>query len=442
MNTVKERMRKGEMLKTTEVRMIKIDITGFLRTIFMVSFFIISFTGPASSQQIDILLKGGHVIDPKNHIDARMDVAVAGGKIIRVAPDIRTSDAKKVIDAEGLYVTPGLIDIHTHVFVGSNQGFADGFSSVSPDDFTFKAGITTVVDAGTSGWRNFPVFKKQVIDRSQTRILAFLNIAGSGMTGFPSEEDINDMDARMTSLVADQYPEIIAGIKIGHYRGNEWIPFDRAAEAAQIAGIPLLVECHLPLLPLEGILKRMKPGDIYTHSFCVATDRTCLLDEQGKVRPCVAEAKKKGVRFDVGHGGGMFHFDVAIPALRQGLLPDSFGTDLHRSSMNSGMKNMLDIMSKYLNMGMTFEDIIFRATWNSALSVRRDDLGQLSEGSVADIAVFSIRKGTFGFVDAAGTRLSGDRRIETELTIRAGRIVYDQNGISAVRQIDKEGIIF
>ena len=118
----------------------------------------------------------------------------------------------------------------------TNQGFADGFSSVSPDDITFKAGITTVVDAGTSGWRNFPVFKKQVIDSSQTQILAFLNIAGSGMTGFPSEEDVNDMDARMTSLVAGQYPEIIVGVKIGHYRGSEWIPFDRAVEAAQIAG--------------------------------------------------------------------------------------------------------------------------------------------------------------------------------------------------------------
>ena len=408
----------------------------------MISFLVISFSQTARSQETDILLKGGRLIDPKNGINALMDVAIAKGKIIRVAPDISPSDAKKIVDVKGLYVTPGLIDIHTHVFVGSNQGFADGFSSVSPDDFTFKAGITTVVDAGTSGWRNFPVFKRQVIDRSQTRILAFLNIAGSGMTGFPSEEDINDMDARMTSLVAGQYPEIIVGVKIGHYRGSEWTPFDRAAEAAKLARVPLLVECHLPLLPLEEILKRMSPGDIYTHSFCVASDRTCLLDEQGKIRPYVAEAKKKGVRFDVGHGGGMFHFNVAIPAFKQGLLPDSFGSDLHRSSMNSGMKNMLDIMSKYLNIGMTFEDIIFRATWNSAVSVKREDLGQLSVGSDADIVVFSIRKGTFGFVDTGGNRLDGDRRIETELTIRAGRIVYDQNGISARSWLDNQAIKF
>ena len=422
--------------------MMKKDITVFISIILMISFLIISFSRPVRSQETDILLKGGHLIDPKNGIDALMDVAIAKGKIIRVAPDISPSDAKKIVDVKGLYITPGLIDIHTHVFVGSNQGFADGFSSVSPDDFTFKAGITTVVDAGTSGWRNFPVFKKQVIDRSQTRILAFLNIAGSGMTGFPSEEDINDMDARMTSLVTGQYPEIIVGVKIGHYRGSEWIPFDRAVEAAKLAGVPLLVECHLPLLPLEEILKRMRPGDIYTHSFCVASDRTCLLDEQGKIRPYVAEAKKKGVRFDVGHGGGMFHFNVAVPAFKQGLLPDSFGSDLHRSSMNSGMKNMLDIMSKYLNIGMTFKDIIFRATWNSAVSVKREDLGQLSVGSDADIAVFSIRKGTFGFVDTGGNRLDGNRRIETELTIRAGRIVYDQNGISARSWLDNPAIKF
>jgi dihydroorotase len=386
-------------------------------------------TGQA--QKIDILLKGGHVIDAKNKIDSKMDVAIADGKILQVSPNISAKNAKKLIDATGYYVAPGLIDLHTHVFVGSNSGFADGFSSVSPDDITLKAGITTVVDAGTSGWRNFPVFKKQVIDRSKTRVLSFLNIAGSGMTGFPSEEDVNDMDSRMTALVIEQFPDIIVGVKIGHYRGSEWTPFDRATETARIANVPLFVECHLPLLPLEGILDRMRPGDIYTHSFCRASDRTCLLDEQGKIRPYVLEAQKKGVRFDVGHGGGMFHFAIAIPALEQGLLPNSFGSDLHRFSMNSGMKNMLDIMSKYLNMGMAIEDIVFRATWNSATSIKREDLGHLSEGSVADIAVLSLRKGSFGFIDTGGNKMAGDRRLEAELTIRGGKVVWDQNGMAA-----------
>ena len=383
------------------------------------------------AQNIDLLLKGGHVIDQKNKIDSKMDVAISGGQILNVSTNISVKNAKKVIDATGFYVTPGLIDPHTHVFVGSKSGFADGFSSISPDDITLKAGITTVVDAGTSGWRNFPVFKKQVIDRSKTRVLAFLNIAGSGMTGFPSEEDINDMDSRMTALVVEQFPDIIVGVKIGHYRGKEWTPFDRALEVGRISNVPLFVECHLPLLPLEDILDRLRPGDIYSHSFCTASDRMCLLDEQKKVRPYVLDAQKKGVRFDVGHGGGMFHFAIAVPAMQQGLLPDSFGSDLHRFSMNSGMKNMLDIMSKYLNMGMDIEDIVFRATWNTATSIRREDLGQLSKGAVADIAVLSIRQGNFGFIDAAGYKMPGDRKLEAEMTIRNGKIVWDKNGIAA-----------
>ena len=392
---------------------------------------LVLFPMPALSQDIDLLIRGGHVIDPANNIDGRMDVAVSGGKILKVAAEIPAAGAKKVVDAEGLYVTPGLIDLHTHVFVGSNDGFANGFSCVSPDDITFKAGITTVVDAGTSGWRNFPVFRKQVIERSQTRILAFLNIAGNGMTGFPSEEDINDMDPHMTSLVINQYPDIIVGVKIGHYRGTEWTPVERALEACNITDKPLFLECHLPNLPLEGLLARMRPGDIYTHTFCTAADRTCILDEGGKLRQCVIDAMKKGVRFDVGHGGAMFHFAVAIPALKQGLLPNSFGSDLHRFSMNSGMKNMLDIMSKFLNMGMTVEDIIYRATWNSAVSIKRKDLGNLSPGSVADLAILSVRKGDFGFIDASGARLGGDRRFEAEMTVRAGRIVWDLNGLAA-----------
>ena len=392
------------------------------------------------SQKIDILLKGGHVIDPANNIDAVMDVAISDGRIAKVAPDISATSAGRVLDVKGMYVVPGLIDIHTHVFVGPNQGFANGFSCVSPDDITFKSGITTVVDAGTSGWRNFPLFKSQVIDRSQTRILAFLSIAASGMTGFPSEENINEMDPRMTSLVVSQYPDEIVGVKIGHYTDADRAPFDRAIEAATLANVPLIVECHLPMYPLEEILGKMRPGDIYTHSFTTAVDRECILDDQLKLKPCVIQAKDKGVRFDVGHGGGMFHFNVAIPAFKQGLLPDSFGSDLHRSSMNSAMKNMLETMSKFLNIGMELQDVIYRATWNAAQSIRRNDLGNLSVGAEADVAVLSMRTGKFGFTDTRGNRLDGDRRLKAELTIRAGRIVYDNNGIAARNWLENQAL--
>ena len=408
-----------------------------LTATFLLFLIIMASIQKGQAQEIAILLKGGHVMDAKNSIDAPMDVAIADGKILKVAKDIPDENARNVVDATGCYVVPGLIDPHTHVFVGSKSGFADGFNSVSPDDITLKAGITTVVDAGTSGWRNFPVFKEQVIDRSKTRVLSFLNIAGSGMTGFPSEEDINDMDARMTALVIGQYPGIIIGVKIGHYRGSDWSPFDRALEAGRIADVPLLVECHLPQLPLEEILERMRPGDIYTHSYCRASDRMCLLDDELKIRPFVVEAQKKGVRFDVGHGGGMFHFDIAVPALEQGLIPNSFGSDLHRFSMNSGMKNMLDILSKFLNMGMDLREIVYRATWNTALSIQREDLGHLSEGAVADVVVLSIRKGDFGFIDTAGNRLSGDRKLEAQLTIREGKVVWDLNGMAAKEWVKK-----
>ncbi|HAM10667.1 MAG: dihydroorotase [Bacteroidetes bacterium GWA2_40_15] len=383
------------------------------------------------AQEIDLLIKNGHVIDPKNNIDSPMDIAISGGKILKVDKGIPSANPKRIIDATGMYVTPGFIDLHTHVFVGNNPGFADGFSCVSPDDITLKAGITTVVDAGTSGWRNFPLFKKNIIDRSTTRVLAFLNIAGSGMTGFPSEEDMNDMDARMTSLVIKQYPEIIVGVKLGHFRGKEWMPFDRSIEACEVADVPLFLECHLPEYSLDELLKRMRPGDIFSHTYCTASDRECILDDKGKLKNSVIEAQKKGVLFDVGHGGGMFHFDVAAPALKQGLKPDSFGSDLHRSSMNSGMKNMLETMSKFLNLGMTLQDVINSATWSPASAIKRSDIGHLSEGAVADIAIVSIRKGTFGFIDTKNNKLTGDRRLEAEMTIRAGKVVWDMNGLAA-----------
>ncbi|HMG93573.1 MAG TPA: amidohydrolase/deacetylase family metallohydrolase [Chryseolinea sp.] len=383
-------------------------------------------------QSIELLLKNGHVFDAANNIDSKMDVAISGGKIIKVAPTIEAVDAKQVIDVTGFYVCPGLIDLHTHVFVGSSpETFAGGSLSISPDDIALKAGVTTVVDAGTSGWRNFPLFKDQVIDRSKTRILAFLNIAGSGMGGKPMQEDLADMDVNNAVETIQKYPDIIVGIKIGHYEGKEWTPFDKAIEAGNRSNRPLLVECHLPQYSLEDQLRKMRSGDIITHSFEKVSERMSVLDDNKSVRPFVKEAQKRGILFDLGHGGAGFWFSEAIPSLQQGLAPNSFGTDLHRFSMNAGMKDMLNVMSKYMAMGMTKEDVLRRATWLPAMAIKRRDLGNLSEGAIADVAVLNIRQGNFGFTDAGGNRISGKQKFEAELTIRAGKIVWDLNGISA-----------
>ena len=402
-----------------------------MRSVLSILFFI-STSLCVHAQQYDLLIKNGHVIDPKNKIDTKMDVAITEGKISKVAKDIPVTHSKKLIDATGLLVAPGFIDMHTHVFVGSKPDiFADGIYSVSPDDFSFKSGVTTVVDAGTSGWRNFPTFKSNVIDKSQTRILAFLNIVGSGMIGNPDQEDVNDMNAQMTALTVQKYSDILVGIKIGHYEGKDWAPFDRALEAGNIAGVPLFVECHLPQYSLEDQLNKMRPGDIITHSYEKITERLSVIDDNGKLRPYVLEAKKKGVLFDVGHGGYGFWFSEAVPAFQQGLIPNTFGSDLHRFSMNSGMKSMLNIMSKYLNIGMDIKDVIQHASWNAAQSIKREDLGSLSEGSIADVAVISLLNGNFGFMDAGGNRMNGTQKLESELTIRAGKIVWDLNGLSA-----------
>lgn len=384
------------------------------------------------AQEFDIVIKNGHVIDPKNGIDARRDVAISQGKIQLVAPDISSSRGKQVIEAKGLYVCPGFIDIHTHVFVGSKPNvFADGVNSLSPDDFTFKSGVTTVVDAGTSGAQSFPKFNEQVIDRSKTRILAWLNIASPGMIGSPGQEDISVMNVAEAVAAISQYKDRIVGIKIGHFEGEDWTPFERALSAASQAVVPIFVECHLPKYSLEDQLAKMRPGDIITHSFEKVSERMSVIDEKGKVRDFVMAAKNRGILFDLGHGGAGFWFSEAIPAIKQGLPPHTFGTDLHRFSMNAGMKDMSNVMSKFMALGMSRADVVSRATWNAAQAIRRADLGNLSVGSVADVVIIREATGDFGFVDAGGNRIMGDRKLVAELTLREGKVVWDLNGLSA-----------
>lgn len=394
--------------------------------------------GASGNQQVDILLKGGHVIDPKNNIDALMDVAIAGTRIVRVAADIPANTSKKTIDVTGFYVTPGIIDMHVHAFYGTDltsTSVANSSRGQQPDAFTFRAGVTTVVDAGSAGWRNFPVFKAQTIDKSKTRVLAFLNVVGSGMIGRFQEQNVDDMNPVMNAyMITRVYPNILVGIKSAHYWG-EFTSVDKAIESGRLANVPIMVDFgeHNPPNSIKSLfLEHFRPGDIFTHTFSeIRGGRESIVDETTrKVKPFVFEAQKKGVIFDVGHGGGAFAWAQAIPAFQQGFYPNVISTDLHDESMNSAMKDMSNVMSKFLALGMSLKDVILRSTWNPANVIKRPELGSLSVGSDADIAVFNLKKGDFGFMDVRRVTVKGTQKLEAELTLREGKVVWDLNGIS------------
>ncbi|MEZ5403494.1 MAG: amidohydrolase/deacetylase family metallohydrolase [Bryobacteraceae bacterium] len=382
----------------------------------------------------DLLLKGGHLIDPKNKISAVRDVAVKDRRIAAVAANIPAAQARKVVNVAGLYVTPGIIDLHAHVFAGTNGNMlAGGHSSIFPDDFALKAGVTTVVDAGSSGRRNYAEFKKTVIDRARTRVLALLNIGGLGMQGDQHEQDVDDMDAKAAAELAKAERDTIVGFKVAHYRGPDWTPVERGVEAGKMAGIPVMIDFgeFRPERPFQQlVLEKLRPGDIYTHCFYAPVP---MLDKAGKLLPYLFDARKRGVIFDVGHGGAAFEFRQAVPAVKQGFPPDSISTDVHSGSINSGMKDQLNVMSKFLSMGMTMDDVILRSTWNPARIIHREQIGHLSVGAIADIAVLRLDKGRYGFVDSYGAGMDGALRLTGEMTVASGRVVFDLNGITRER---------
>ena len=385
----------------------------------------------AQTQPYDLLLQGGHLIDAKNNIDAVRDVAIHDGKVALVAAHIDPAQAFKVVNVGGLYVTPGLIDMHVHVYAGTGEprSYA-GDNSLYPDGYTFRAGVTTVADAGCAGWRNFEDFKQRVIDRAKTRVLAFINIVGHGMRGGKYENDLTDMQAKPTAEMALKYKGLIIGVKTAHYAGPEWTPVEQAVEAGTIANIPVMVDFgeNRKERPMsELVTKKLRPGDIYTHCYSGLRDEQ---DASGHVNPAMFEARKRGVIFDVGHGGGSFAWRIAVPAIQQGFPPDSISTDLHTGSMNSGMKDMANLMSKFLAMGLTVQDVVAESTWHPAREIHREDLGNLSPGSVADVTVLRLERGDFGYTDMYGARLKGNQRLTCELTLRDGKVVWDLNGIT------------
>jgi dihydroorotase len=382
----------------------------------------------------DLILRGGHVIDAKNNIDAVMDVAIKDGHIARVAAGLVPGDAIKTIDVKGMIVAPGLIDMHVHVYNGTGErGSYAGDLSVPPDGFTFRSGVTTVVDAGCSGWRNFEDFKDRIIDRSKTRVLAMLNIVGSGMRGGRFEQNTFDMENEPTARMALRYPGLIVGIKTAHFGGPEWIPVEQAVLAGATAHVPVMVDfgADRPTRPLYDLLtQKLRPGDVYTHMY------SGLRHEQDPdtLGPSKAflEGRARGIWFDAGTGGGSFKWSLAVPMIKQGFKPDSISTDLHVDSMNGATKDMLNVASKLMAIGLSLPEVIADMTAHPAHQIKHDELGNLSPGAVADIAVISVQKGHFGFTDMNNTRVDGTQKLVAELTLKDGKIVYDLNGLEAL----------
>lgn len=391
-------------------------------------------TPTGTAPEYDFLIKGGHVIDPKNSLNAVRDVAIKDGRIAAVGQNIPATRALKAVDAPGLFVTPGLVDIHVHAFFGEkNDDYASGGWSIDPDSFALRSCVTTITDAGSSGWRNFESFKDRIIDRSKTRVTVFLNVVGAGMGAGPIEQNVQDMEVKPAADMALEHKGIIVGIKSAHYNGKDWIPYERAEEIARQANIPVMVDfggnVRAGRTLQELFTKHFRAGDIYTHMYGGVRGEQDP-DSKGPSQAMI-EGRKRGILFDVGHGGASFRYAAAVPMMKAGFLPDSLSTDLHTSSMNASMKDMLNLMGKFLAMGMSLEDVILRSTWNPARTIGLQDLGHLSVGAPADVSVVRLEKGNFGFADPVGGLIKAGQRLECEMTVRDGKVVYDQNGMIA-----------
>lgn len=392
----------------------------------------------AQGKLYNTVIKGGRVIDSKNKINALLDVAIKDGKIAKVAQNIDPALAEQVVNAKNMYVTPGLIDIHAHVFWGTqpNSYLSNGDVGVTADGFSFRSGVTTLVDCGGAGYKSFDTFKKNIIDQSRTRVLSFLNIVGEGMRGGDYEQDVSDMDYRLAAKAALDNKEHVVGFKLAHFTNPDWTPVERIVEAGKLADMPVVIDFGGGKLPIEDLFfKYLRPGDIYTHVFTELERRDPIVDlKTRQLRPFVIPAQKRGIIFDVGFGGGSFNFNQAIPAIKAGFLPDLMGTDLHTGSMNGAMKDQLNVLSIHLAMGMDIPGVIERSTWRPAQAIKRTELGHLSEGAIADIAILSVRNGKFGFRDIAGNRHEGTQKLECEMTLKDGKIMYDLNAIASANK--------
>ena len=379
-----------------------------------------------AGKRFDLLIRGGRVIDPSQDLDAVRDVGIAGGKIARIEANIPGDEALEVIEAGGKIVTPGLIDIHTHVFPYV------GPYGIEPDPYCLHRGVTTAVDAGTSGAFSFPAFRKFTIERATTRIRALLHVVSIGMIagGTPNMGELEDLRYCVPKIAIEEVNknrDLIVGLKIRFSRGytgpNDYEGMKRAREAADEVRLPLMIHIGWAHTALPKLLALMKTGDVVTHSFNGRPNG--IIDEGGKLLPEVIEARQRGVLFDVGHGAGSFSFDTMEQCLQQDFLPDTISSDLYSANINGPVYDLVTTLSKFLMLGLNLRQVIERATSRSARVFDFGaEIGTLRTGAEADVSVLELREGEFVFTDSGGSTRTGGQKIEPVVTIRGGAVYY------------------
>ncbi|MGU3386234.1 amidohydrolase/deacetylase family metallohydrolase [Methylobacterium sp. D53M] len=373
--------------------------------------------------QHDLILKGARVIDPSQNHDGLCDVAFADGRVSGFGRDLPAGPGTQVRDMEGAIVTPGLIDLHTHVYWGGTS------LGIDADEFCRTSGVTTSVDTGSAGPGNFAGFRSHVIERSQARILAYLHVSFAGIFGFSKtimvgeSEDPRLMAPREAVEVADANRDVIVGIKVRvgrHASGDQGTaPLDIALQVAEETGLPLMAHIDEPPPSYEEVLAMLRPGDVLTHAFRPFPNSP--ITAQGAVKPALREARARGVIFDIGHGKGSFAFRTARAMLAGGFLPDTISSDVHQLCIEGPAFDQVTTMSKMLCLGMSLTEVVAASTVNAAVALKRMEYGTLKVGALGDATVLAVRDGAFDYVDTRGEHMAGDRRITAEGVVLKGR---------------------